>query len=145
MQFCHHFPLILITGMRIACDSHCYALHGSEKQAALRVFRNQYLPQKGWGQHLNLDCFFFKHYFRQWCFGNQGKGGASQFTIKINLVSGWVVLPHFGSQSFGVGDQVASWEGEEMHTGVWGLQVETSKKAITPPVPMVLEMYVSGS
>lgn len=42
---------------------------------------------------------------------------------------------------------MASWEGEEMHAGigVWGLQVETSKKVITPLVSMVLEMYVSGS
>lgn len=133
--------------MRIACDGHCCALRGSEKQEALRAFRNQYLPQKGWGQLLNLDRFF-KHYFRQWCFGNQGKGGASPFIIKINPISsGCVVLPYFGSRSFGVGDQVASWEGEEMHTGigVWGTQVETSRRVITPLVSMALEMHVSGS
>lgn len=144
MQFCHHFPLILITGMRIACDGHCYALRGSEKQAAFCAFRN--LPQKGRGQLLSLNCFF-KHYFSSGALVTKGRVEPVSVQLKfISLAAGGLFCLTL-DLSFGVEDQVASWEGEEMHAGigVWGLQVETSKKVITPLVSMVLEMYVSGS
>lgn len=48
VQFCHRFPLKLITGMRTARAGRCCTLPGLEGRVALHVLETQYLPQKGY-------------------------------------------------------------------------------------------------